>query len=189
MPIFILKKIITFSFLFILCANIIGVQVVYFFCKMHSNSNIDNRIINADLSQLEKVTFSLKLPVKLPYMPAKFENEFTGEWEFKGNVYRFIKSKIINNTVYYECVTNKEGKIMLKAFAEEISKNSDSKGTSKKAGKSLNFNFLKNYLSSNTNYQLHLGVFLKKEKYSTYKVAYTKDFFIKLPVPPPDIHC
>ncbi|TAE38131.1 MAG: hypothetical protein EAY66_04710 [Sphingobacteriales bacterium] len=180
----ILKK--TFSLLFasIVLMNAIGFQLFFSVYNFKINTTLDAKIDEGKIADIQTIT--LKIPIiSLPYLPTKaIENDLKGELNYKGNTYRYVKTTIHNDTIYYQCMVNLKGKAIKNAFADYIKKNNNETSNTKKSGQ-FGQKMAKNYLA-NPSFSLSdiNSINLIKSEYCRYNSSLIA-FNIDKPSPPP----
>lgn len=168
--------------------NAIGYQVFFSTYRFKINNNLDNKIIEGNLTGFDKIIF--KAPViSLPYLPSKpFVSDLTGELMYKGNTYRYVKSTLIKDTIYYECVLNIKSNEISSALSDFIKLNNGEHNSSKKAA-GFGQKLFKDYLPNSTiSLPIIICTNLKKNKYKHYNSSLTV-FTVDNPSPPPQSFC
>jgi hypothetical protein len=82
----------------------------------------------------EEETFSIKIPVALPYPIQQQDFErVDGKFEYNGEFYKLVKHKLENDTLFIVCIKNHEQKQLVKTMTSYIKLSNDIAGTGKKA--------------------------------------------------------
>jgi hypothetical protein len=142
-----LKKTISILFASIVLLNAIGFQLFFSAYNFKINTTLDTQIDEGKTSGIQKIIFK-KAIIHLPYLPSKpIENDLKGELSYGGNVYRYVKSTILKDTVYYQCVANPIGKQIKNTFTDYVKKNNNQASNNKKNG-TIGQKIIKNYLAN-----------------------------------------
>jgi len=102
----------------------------------------------------------IKVPVNLPYLSnwSNFE-KYQGETEINGVLYKYVKRKLVNDTLILLCIPNQTKNELRTAQSDYFKQVNDLQGTSKKSGDSkdhqskspVNDYLLKEVLTFSTN--------------------------------------
>ncbi|MEP6615364.1 MAG: hypothetical protein ABJA57_02235 [Ginsengibacter sp.] len=119
----------------ILMFNWFGYQLVTDFLQNKADSRLEAKLDlnNYDESQL----IEIKVPVSLPYQTtwSSFER-FDGEVEMDGIIYKYVKRKVVNDTLVLLCIPNHQ-KMQLQSAKEDFYKNTNDLSQNN-SGKSCN---------------------------------------------------
>lgn len=120
----------------ILLFNWFGYRIVADYIQQRSDKQLEARldVDQYDESQLVEV----KVPVHLPYQTtwASFER-YDGEMELKGVLYKYVKRKVVNDTLVLLCIPNRE-KMQLLTAKDDFYKNTNDLSQSNGSKKSDN---------------------------------------------------
>lgn len=120
----------------ILLFNWFGYRFVADYIQQRSDKQLEARldVDQYDESQLVEV----KVPVHLPYQTtwASFER-YDGEMELKGVLYKYVKRKVVNDTLVLLCIPNRE-KMQLLTAKDDFYKNTNDLSQSNGSKKSDN---------------------------------------------------
>lgn len=164
--------------------NAMGFQLLFSAYNIKINKELDIRIDEGSTTGIQTVIYKVPIQINLPYLSSKpIENDLKGELDYKGNIYRYVKSTICKDTIYYECIVNKQGKLIKNAFKDYLSKNSENPNSKKSTG--FVQKVQKNYLSIPFLILPSIGfTSLKSKKY--FLQSHTLwDIYLDLIVPPP----
>ncbi len=100
-----MRKIAAALLLLMLLFNWIGYSFVSDYLQYNSNVNLEKQL-DANLYN-EDDLIELKLAINLPYQNnwADYER-YDGEVEFEGIIYKYVKRKVFNDTLYLKCLPN-----------------------------------------------------------------------------------
>ena len=166
--------------------NAVGFQLLFSAYNIKINKELDIRIDEGSKTGIQTVIYKVPIQINLPYLSSKpIENDLKGELDYKGNIYRYVKSTICKDTIYYECIVNKQGKVIKNAFKDYLSKNSENPNSKKSTG--FVQKVLKNYLT--IPFLMLPLIELTSLKSKTYFSQYDTlwDICLDLNVPPPRV--
>lgn len=164
--------------------NAVGYQVFFSAISLKINSDLDFKISEGKLAGIDKIIFK-KPVVSLPYLPTKpFESDLNGELTYNGNIYRYVKSILKNDTLYYECVLNQKAKSIDGALSNYFKFNT---GQTTKSEKStvLGQKIFKDYLANTHTNLPKIACFNLKNSIFKHYSAVVLAFNIENPSPPP----
>lgn len=85
---------------------------------------------------LEEETFTLKVPIAIPYqLDSEDYERVDGEIEYEGEVYRLVKQKFESDTLLIVCIKDHAGKRIKQALADYVKTFTDKPFQAKHAGK------------------------------------------------------
>lgn len=100
-----MKQLTAIFFLLLFSFNWFGYRLYYDYLQHKTNVNLEALIDNNsyDESQL----MELKIPVNIPYQTswASYQR-YDGEIELNGTIYKYVKRKLSNDTLYLMCIPN-----------------------------------------------------------------------------------
>ena len=125
----------------ILVFNIAGYRMVYSWIKANETRQLEAKIDQGNYNEAELV--EIRIPLNMPYVSDKGYEVAYGETSFEGKVYRYVKRKVSNNTLYLLCIPHKE-KMALLANRNQIEKSnaSESNSTDQPRKSSLSFKLI-----------------------------------------------
>jgi hypothetical protein len=99
-----LKKITALFFLILFLFNLFGYRIVVDYIQQRVNEQLEARLDNNayDESQLVEV----KIALHLPYQTSSSYERYNGEVEINGLLYKYVKRKVNNDTLYLMCIAN-----------------------------------------------------------------------------------
>jgi hypothetical protein len=101
-----LKKIGSILFLLILVFNFCGYKWVLSYMEKQATVRLEKKLDagNYDRNDLVEV----KIPLHLPYYTNSEYEAFSGETEYQGEIYQYVKRKISADTLYLLCIPHTE---------------------------------------------------------------------------------
>lgn len=100
-----MKQLTAIFFLVLFAFNWFGYRLYYDYLQHKTNEHLE-ALINGnsfDEAQLKE----LKIPVNIPYQTSWTSyQQYDGEIELNGTVYKFVKRKLSNDTLYLMCIPN-----------------------------------------------------------------------------------
>lgn len=141
--------------IFILLFNLFGYRFVVDYIEAKNDIQLEARLDNNHFDESQLI--ELKVPIHLPYQTswADFER-YDGEIELDGVLYKYVKRKVINDTLVLLCIPNQQ-KMNLQTAENEFFKNTNdlANTSSKKSGDSKTIAFKKLV----SEYEEHSNVF------------------------------
>lgn len=101
-----MKKITAISILLILLFSIAGYRLLFNFLENNATVKLEKKIDEGTYSPDQLV--EIKIPLSMPYYSDKDYEAVSGETEWNGQHYRYVKRKISGNTLYLLCIPNQE---------------------------------------------------------------------------------
>lgn len=124
--------------------NALGFYGLFVGWRFKTTTDLVKRLDNQQYSEEE--TMTVKVPISMPYSLStvgEFER-VNGEIEHRGEVYRLIKQKLENDTLYMVCIKDHESKLINEALADYVKTFTDKPGDNQ-SGK-ISVSFIKDYL-------------------------------------------
>lgn len=119
-----MKKAASILLLTVFLFNTIGYKGVFLYLEQEADSRIEARIRNLD--ELDKQLIAVKIPINLPYQTDWREFESVdGEMTFKGKTYKYVKRKVLRDTLILLCIDHKEKSELLKSSADYFAQVND----------------------------------------------------------------
>lgn len=118
-----MRKIASAILMCILLFNWFGYRFVADYMQQQSDKQLEARL---DVNQYdESQLIELKIPVSLPYQTpwAAFER-YDGEIEMNGILYKYVKRKVVNDTLVLMCIPNRQ-KMHLQDAKDDFFKNTN----------------------------------------------------------------
>jgi hypothetical protein len=137
-----MKKVVSLCLVVLLLLNVLGYYGLFLGLKFNNALQVTHRL-NSD-NYLESETFTLKVPLTVPYYGDTEFERVDGEIEYNGEFYRLIKQKLQKDTLYIVCFKDLKGKQLHQALAEYVKTFAD-KPVDNGHGKTIQ-SFIKDYL-------------------------------------------
>jgi hypothetical protein len=100
-----LKKITAFFFLTLFLFNLFGYRLVVDYMQQKLNDQLEVRLDNNAYDESQLV--ELKIPIHLPYQASwTAYQRYNGEIEINGILYKYVKRKVANDTLFLMCIAN-----------------------------------------------------------------------------------
>ena len=128
-----LRKLTAILFLIVFLYNVAGYKGFFFYLSQSADQRLDEKIRDDHVQDKDLIT--VKFPFRVPYIAESKEFEsMEGEVNVKGTIYRYVKRKIVRDTLILLCIENKEKSLIEKKRAEYFNKVNDlASNTSKKS--------------------------------------------------------
>ncbi len=154
----VLKKIISALLIFLLLFNWFGYNLVVNYLQHKSDINLETLLDENQYDDSQLI--ELKIPTHLPYQTswASFER-YDGEVEMNGLLYKYVKRKVANDTLYLMCIPNTK-KMNLETARDDFFKNTNdlSQNTSSKKSDNSKSSAFKNLMSEYDAYSFILNL-------------------------------
>lgn len=139
-----MRKIASAILIVILLFNLFGYRFISDYLQYKSDARLEARLDKSNYNESELI--ELKIPVHLPYQTtwAEFER-YDGEVQLNGILYKYVKRKVINDTLVLLCIPN-HGKMDLQTARDDFFKNTNDlaqNNSSKKSDNSKTISFKK----------------------------------------------
>ena len=138
----------------------------------------------------ESQLIELKIPVNLPYQASWTAYErYNGEVELNGTIYKYVKRKVSNDTLYLKCIPN-ERKMRLETAKNDffkISNNLVQNKNSKETTKSIVNNLQVVYHESSFAITINSPFLVQQNFWPSLKDAKISPVFLLSPKQPPDV--
>ncbi|MBC7744516.1 MAG: hypothetical protein H7096_05385 [Flavobacterium sp.] len=177
-----MKKTASIFLLFVFLFNIIGYKAFFFYLEQQADIRIASTI--QSLNELDKRLITVKIPINLPYQTdwREFES-IDGEMNFKGKTYKYVKRKVLRDTLILLCIDHTEKYQIEQNSADYYKKVNDlTSETNKKPvlkqAKTDYYQEVKNLLSS-----LPIIINIRQDRF-LYTLEIHKGFSQKLKMPP-----
>jgi hypothetical protein len=178
------KKGLSILLLLIFLFNVGGYYLVLWGLIRTSDRAFIQKLDNERYSKAELI--ELKLPVTLPYpIQQQGLSRIDGKIEHNGEVYKLVKHKLENDTVYIYCIRDQQEKRIVKTLTDYVKLTNELPAASKT---SLSFvgKFLKDFESSGTNEILQQGGW-SMEITETFEPLKTFTSHTRILSPPPKV--
>jgi hypothetical protein len=91
---------------------------------------------------------TIEIPITVPYATESPEYQrVDGQFEYQGDMYRMVKQRYSNNTLFLVCVKDNQGKRLTQALKDYVKTFSDKPGDAKSQAKA-HVTLIKDYISS-----------------------------------------
>ena len=152
-----MKKIVSALLIFLLLFNWFGYNLVVNYLQQKSDIHLEALLDNNEYNDAQLI--ELKVPTHLPYQTswASFER-YDGEVEMNGILYKYVKRKVANDTLYLMCIPNTK-KMNLETARDDFFKNTNDVSQNNNSKKSDNSkSSFKNLLSEYDGYSFILNL-------------------------------
>ena len=173
--------------LLILCFNWFGYNAVINIMQQKSDVQMEEMLDKKSIQ--ESNLFEIKIPLHLPYQTSWSNYErFDGEVKLGGIIYKYVKRKLINDTLHLMCIKNIK-KMEYENAKSDFYKNTNDISSKNNNQKSSSFLFKKlmidfDNFSSDLNFTGKLS--LVQKKYLSFTDSITTDVYLLSPKQPPD---
>ncbi|MEP6949742.1 MAG: hypothetical protein ABI863_10730 [Ginsengibacter sp.] len=100
-----MKKITALFFLTLFLFNLFGYRFVFDYMQQKLNEQLEVRLDNNTYDESQLV--ELKIPIHLPYQTSwSSYQRYNGEIEINGILYKYVKRKVSNDTLFVMCIAN-----------------------------------------------------------------------------------
>lgn len=183
-----MKKVTAIFFLILFAFNWFGYRLVYDFMQVKASEQLEAFLDNHFYDESELI--ELKIPVNLPYQASWTSYErYNGEIELNGKMYKYVKRKLSNDTLYLKCIPNTK-KMRLETAKNDffkISNNLVQNKNSKETTKSVVNNLQTVYHESSFAITIYSPFILKENFWLSLKDTKIQPVFLLSPKQPPDV--
>jgi hypothetical protein len=180
-----MKKLFSILLLAVFTFNLGGYYVVFKWLQITAHHDLIQKLETNQYDESE--TIELKLAITLPYanqLSSGFKR-VDGRFEYKGNIYKLVKQKFEQDTLYIVCIKDQKEKQLINKFKEYAKNTHDTPSSSSKKDTG---NTLKQI---NKDYYGDSGILLADilatsflNKFSYYQF-HQSSFEVDVPTPPP----
>jgi hypothetical protein len=110
----------------------------------YKNSQEVTRQLDRDGYEESKAVL-IKIPLSIPYAANTGYERVDGEFNHEGQVYRLVKQKLANDTLYVVCLKDEKGTAINRALSDLVKTFSD-KPVDSKSNQEIQFSFIKEYV-------------------------------------------
>jgi hypothetical protein len=138
-----LKKLTAIFLVIIFLFNLGGYRLWFYFEQQRSDKNLEALLDKEEYNEAELIT--IKVPLPLPYQSdSKDFERITGEINFNGKIYKYVKRKIENGEFVLLCLPDKN-KMQIEKAKEDFFKNTNdlTQNNSKRSDNSKSISFKK----------------------------------------------
>ncbi|MHB1177208.1 MAG: hypothetical protein ACYCZO_02645, partial [Daejeonella sp.] len=119
-----MKKAISILLLSFFLFNIIGYKLFFYYLVTEADSRIQAKI--AVLHESDESLFTVKIPIRLPYHTDwKDYESVEGEMTYNNTTYKYVKRKVLRDTLILLCVKYQEKSVIEKNSNEYFKKVND----------------------------------------------------------------
>ncbi len=177
-----MKRSLTIVLLALFLLNVLGYYGIFMGLQFRNEQEMKALFDDHNFLPQEEIT--IKVPISVPY--ATSSTEFTrvdGEFEHQGEMFRMVKQRYINDTLFIVCIKDNTSKEIKQALADYVKTFTDKPSSEKSNTKTVK-NFLKDYISCATVLQSEvLG--WSNELSQTTNTSIYESLTIRLNSPPP----
>lgn len=186
-----MKKTASAILILVLLFNWFGYNLVVNYLQQKSDSHLEALLDNNKYTDAELI--ELKIPTHVPYQTswAAYER-YDGEIEMNGMLYKYVKRKVCNDTLYLMCIPNTK-KMNLETARNDFFKNNNDlnqNNNSNKTGNSKSSSF-KNTLNEYDGYSFDFNLNKKENSVNTFHLLYEENNLLSSPhispEQPPDL--
>lgn len=138
-----MRKFTSATLILVLFFNLFGYRFVAHYIQQKNDRQLEVRLDNSSFDESQLI--ELKVPIHLPYQTTWSDFErFNGEAEISGIIYKYVKRKVVNDTLVLLCLPDHQ-KMNLQTAKNEFFKNTNdlNQNNSKKTGNTKAFSFKK----------------------------------------------
>lgn len=132
-----MKRVLAIFLVLLHLLNVVGFYGVFSQLEVINNKRVKSRLDEDVYAGSDAIT--LRIPLSLPYSTSQQNYErVDGKFNHQGEVYRLVKQKLYNDTLYIVCVKDRKGTVIKEAI-EELAlsltdKPADARSSSKTSG-------------------------------------------------------
>ena len=142
-----LKKLTTILLTALLLLHVLGYYGVFVGLQYQNDQALIQRLDNDTYNTDETVT--LRIPLSVPYVDNDAEYQrVDGEFEHQGELYRMVKQRLSQDTLYVVCIKDHQGNRISHALKNYVRTFADDKATDGKAPARTFTSFSKDYMTS-----------------------------------------
>jgi Txe/YoeB family toxin of Txe-Axe toxin-antitoxin module len=142
-----MKRVITLGILFLFLLNAVGFYGIFLGVQFKIASEANRQFDEDQYTPSESISF--QVPIAMPYSIEEQDfHRVTGEFEHQGEVYRLVKQKLHNDTLYIVCVKDTKSKKLNQALADYVKTFTDRPFSTKQQGTKLVYSIIKDYLNT-----------------------------------------
>jgi hypothetical protein len=179
-----LKKAFALLLLFTFLFNVGGYYIVFWGLRFQADQQLIKRL-DAD-QYLPEETFEIKIPVTLPYpIQATDFQRVDGNFEHNGEVFKLVKQKLQNDTLYVVCIRNHQVEQLKITLTDYVELTNSLPGTNQKA---LNFlgKLVKDFCSQQDFNFLHDSSFTTTSRFAETSLSFCSPV-MQILAPPPEV--
>ena len=138
-----MRKISSCLLIFVLLFNLFGYRFISDYIQDKNDRNLEARLDNNKYNEAQLI--ELKVPIHLAYQTTWSDFErYNGEVELKGKIYKYVKRKVVNDTLVLLCIPDQK-KMELQTAKNDFFKNTNdlAQNSSKNSAGSKTISFKK----------------------------------------------
>jgi len=140
-----MRKGVALIMLFVFLLNVLGYYGIFVGLRLRNVQELVQKLDDNAYKASEAITF--KMPITVPYnIDSRDFERVDGEFEHNGEVYRLVKQKLSQDTLYIVCVKDQESKKINQVLADYVKTFTD-KPSSAKQGAKTTPSLIKDYIS------------------------------------------
>lgn len=139
------KKLISLVLIVPVLLNVMGYYGVFLGLEYQHSRRMSEKFDTDVYNTSAAVT--IRIPINIPYATESEFRRVDGEFEYKGEIYRMVKQRIVNGTLYLVCVKDAEGQQIAQALKDYVKTFSDKSADAKSQSKTQ-LTFIKDYILS-----------------------------------------
>jgi hypothetical protein len=137
------RKISSIALAFLIVLNVLGYYGIFLGLGYQNKKTITRQL--DDNRYEESQTVLIKVPLAIPYAANSEYERVDGEFIHEGEVYRLVKQKLTNDTLFVVCVKDARGTAINAAISDYVKTFSD-KPLDGKSEQKDQFSFIKEYV-------------------------------------------
>jgi hypothetical protein len=127
--------------------NAVGLYGILIGFKFRVAAKTNQALDEDRYSTSEAIT--IQVPITIPYSTDEQNyHRVTGEFEYKGEVYRLVKQKLSKDILYIVCVKDTKSKKINQALTDYVKTFADRPFSTKQHGTKLIYSIIKDYLNT-----------------------------------------
>ncbi len=133
--------------MFVFLLNAVGLYGILLGLQFKFTSEANKELDEDRYVTSEAITFQVPLTIPYPLDEQDYQR-VTGEFEHQGEVYRLVKQKLHQDTLYIVCVKDTKVKKINQALADYVKTFTDRPFNSKPQGSKLIYSLIKDFLNT-----------------------------------------
>lgn len=138
-----MRKLSSIALAFLIVLNVLGYYGIFVGLGYQNKKNVTQQLDNNKYE--ESQTVLIKVPLAIPYAANSEYERVDGEFSHEGEVYRLVKQKLANDTLFVVCVKDVRGTAINAALSDYVKTFTD-KPLDGKSDQKDQFSFIKEYV-------------------------------------------
>lgn len=138
-----MRKFSSIALAFLILLNVLGYYGIFVGLGYKNTRELTRQLDNDRYD--ESNTVLIKVPIAVPYAGNSDYERVDGDFTHGGQVYRLVKQKLSNDTLFVVCIKDERGTAINRAFADYVKTFSD-KSPDSKSNQRDQFSFIKEYV-------------------------------------------